>query len=477
MFRLAAFILLGLTACGSLAVAQTTLPATTQSAVPEDPALLKVLRKELGPKSADIADAQLFQSFQAMEQYFAATSQKDRSAIVQQLDGLKADANLIGRLTRIRSRWQELAPGTYYINETFGAFEVKYFLGVPKSYSPASANPLVIVLPTADEFLASPPPDNLGVTNIYRKWMADELARQRDALVLMPLLNLDEGYGPSRIGMNNVIQPMLHAAQVANVDPSRVYLMGHSMGGHAVWNLALHYPTYFASIAPLAAAANADWQRLRLMNLRNVLPVVWHDADDPLMPVEATRSIVRAIRGMKFDIDYIETKKLAHNPPTQVLGQVTESMRSRTRDLYPKEVLIQTNKPEPTFNRVDWVQIYQPLRPGPEQRLRIAHGTGPMTVNQNTCNVRATIAGNKVTLLTDNVVLMRLYFNDQMIDFSRAITVTVNGKNRFEGFLKPSVDEMLKDQLFLGRGWRYFTAYVELDLGQPTSRPSTRQAN
>jgi hypothetical protein len=39
---------------------------------------------------------------------------------------------------------------------------------------------------------------------------------------------------------------------------------------------------------------------------------------------------------------------------------------------------------------------------------------------------------------------------------------------------------MLKDQLFLGRGWRYYTAVVDLDLAPPpattttTTRPSTR---
>jgi len=152
-------------------------------------------------------------------------------------------------------------------------------------------------------------------------------------------------------------------------------------------------------------------------------------------------------------------------------------MRARTRELYPKEVLIQTNKPDTAFNRSDWVQIYQPIRPGKEQLLRLQHGTGPMTVNQNTCNVRASIAGNKVTIQSDNVLLLRLYFNDQMIDFKMAVTITVNGKTRFEGFLEPNIDEMLKDQVFLGRGWRYYTAVVDLDLGTPTTRPTTKPAS
>ena len=104
----------------------------------------------------------------------------------------------------------------------------------------------------------NPPPDADAVVKIYNDWIKDELVKHNDALVLMPLLNLDELYGPSYAGMNSVIQPMLHAADRVNIDPARVYLIGHSTGGHATWNLGLHYATYFASIAPLAGGASQD---------------------------------------------------------------------------------------------------------------------------------------------------------------------------------------------------------------------------
>ena len=46
-----------------------------------------------------------------------------------------------------------------------------------------------------------------------------------------------------------------------------------------------------------------------------------------------------------------------------------------------------------------------------------------------------------------------------------------------EGFIKPDISEMLKDQLFLGRGWRYFTGVIDIDLaaGAVTS-PTTRES-
>ena len=44
----------------------------------------------------------------------------------------------------------------------------------------------------------------------------------------MPLLNLNEGYGPSYPGMNSVIQAMLHVTGRVNIDPQRVYLLSPS---------------------------------------------------------------------------------------------------------------------------------------------------------------------------------------------------------------------------------------------------------
>ena len=124
---------------------------------------------------------------------------------------------------------------------------------------------------------------------IYTAWINDELKAHPDAAVLMPLLNLDELWGPSYAGMNSVIQPMLHVAGRVNMDPARVYLIGHGMSGHAAWNLGLHYTTYFAAINPLAGSAKADWQRLRLMNLRNTLPGRVARRQRPIIKVDLAR--------------------------------------------------------------------------------------------------------------------------------------------------------------------------------------------
>ncbi len=42
------------------------------------------------------------------------------------------------------------------------------------------------------------------------------------------------------------------AVQEYNPDSSRIYLTGHSMGGHGTWQIGAHYPSKFAAIAPSA---------------------------------------------------------------------------------------------------------------------------------------------------------------------------------------------------------------------------------
>ena len=99
-----------------------------------------------------------------------------------------------------------------------------------------------------------------------------------------------------------------------------------------------------------------------------------------------------------------------------------------------------------------------------------------MIVNQNGMGLSATLKNNKIEAKTDNVEAMRFYLNDQMIDFDKPITLSINGRNKFEGIVKPNLDEMLKDQLFLGRGWRYYSAVIDVDFGEAATRPTSRAA-
>src|SRR4051794_4427219 len=453
-------------------------PPPAEDTIP--PAQLEQIYRHLLEGMYQLSDAdKVFAAHQLIEQYFATPHAAERKKLVKELEAAGLDVNLLGRLCRIRMHWPALEPGgVYYVNERFGPHAVKYFLGVPANYDRTRPWPLVIKLPGAHAFATDPPPVGDQAADIYRAWTQEELSRHPDAVVLMPLLDLKELWGPTYSGMNRVIQPMLHAAGKANVDPARVYLIGHSMSAHAAWNLALHYPTYFAAINPLAGSASGDWQRLRLINLRNVLPVVWHDVDDQVIPVARSQAIVKALRGLKLDVEYDETKGIGHAPTAEVAEAEYKKLRERTREVNPVQVWLQSNRPDTQFNRADWVQVYEPLRPGKERRLMV-RGGGEMNVFQNAFRVDAAVVGkSRVEVKADNVSTLRLYLNDRMGDFRRPVTVVVNKKVKFEGMLQPRVAEMLNDQVFLGRGWRYYGAVIDIDLAEapPATRPTSKPA-
>ncbi|HRK32660.1 MAG TPA: alpha/beta hydrolase-fold protein [Tepidisphaeraceae bacterium] len=417
---------------------------------------------------------QLLVTHRLLEQFFAERSSGKRMEILQQLEQGPVDPITLGRMCRIRLHWPDLPGGVYYVSERVGPHTVAYFLGLPEGYTRAKAWPLVVRLPPTDAFARQPAPDQQEVARIYTGWLNEEIKQHTDAVVLMPLMNFDHLFGPSYAGVNAVMQPVFHAAERANIDPARVHLIGHSAGGHAAWNLALHYPTYFASFNALAGSAKNEFQRVRLKILRNTWPIVWHDADDELIKVDMSRQIVRALRAQKVDVDYEETKGLGHRPPMQLVDKMYAKLRKRVRSLYPAEVTIQSNRLDPIYNRADWLQIDQPTRAGDDQPVFFTRGTEKIVLQTGVWSATAVIKPrNQIEVRTDNVELLRLFLNEQMLDFDRAMSVRVNGRVCFEGFARPNVATLLNDQLFMGRGWRSFPAVIELDLApRAATRPS-----
>jgi hypothetical protein len=207
--------------------------------------------------------------------------------------------------------------------------------------------------------------------------------------------------------------------------------------------------------------------------------VVWADASDDVVNPDESRSIVKYLRNIKYDVDYTETRDLGHVPSPAILEEEYGKLRGRQRDLYPKQVYLQSNSFDTILNRADWVQIYQALSPGQQARVEFSRGSQGMYVYEKSFRVMGEIADrHTIKLTTRNVQLMRLYLNEQMVDLDHPVTIVANGITRFNAVAPQSTEEMLKDQRFLGRGWRYYTAVVDWDLSAGgVTKPSTAPAS
>lgn len=438
---------------------------------------LGLYRGELGALFQEADAERLLATHQLLEDFFHAPAPAARKEAARALKEGGEDLAIIGRLTRLRLDWPALAPRAYYVNHRKGPYDVRYFLGIPGGYDRLRAWPLVVKIAPLPPLDVQPPPDAAQVTALYNGWIADELRRHPDAVVLMPLLDLEEPSSSSPTAMNEITQPILDAADRVNIDPSRVYLMGHASGARAAWNLALHYPTYFASFISLAGSVTAEWQRERLINLRNVPPVVWADAKDTVINPELSRSVVTSMQAQKLDVEFMETRSFGHEPPDAVIDEAYRRMRGRVRPLYPSRVTIRSSNADVIFNRDDWIQIWQEADPGKESKLPMRGGLSKMTFNEKSAKVDARREGNAISLSLENVQSLRVYLNDQMVDLDQPLTITINRKKTIQGKAHRSLEELLNDQRMLGRGWRYFSAVLDIDLGDaaaPATRPATR---
>ncbi len=92
-------------------------------------------------------------------------------------------------------------------------------------------------------------------------------------------------------------------AKEYNVDPQRIYLMGNSSGGSAVWAYAAKYPRRWTAIAPSAAPlADADFPYEKL---KRVPVLVIHGDKDTVMSFDASKAMVNHARAKGVDATWL----------------------------------------------------------------------------------------------------------------------------------------------------------------------------
>ncbi|MDJ0521508.1 MAG: prolyl oligopeptidase family serine peptidase [Planctomycetota bacterium] len=145
--------------------------------------------------------------------------------------------------------------------------------------------------------------------------------------------------------------------RISGVDRSRVYLTGHSMGGHGTWHLGANDPDGFAAIAPSAGWISFD--TYPGPRRRGLLTDLWHAADGASLTRKLLDNLVQLptfiLHGEKDD-----------NVP---VAQAKEMERLLTAAGAKPEVHYEPGKkhwwdgyPEPGAQCVDWPGIYELFR-------------------------------------------------------------------------------------------------------------------
>ena len=184
-----------------------------------------------------------------------------------------------------------------------------YHLLVPSSYTASKAAPLIIALHglggTEDSFF-----------DAYGKQLP-ALAERRGYIVAAPLgYRVDGGYGwglgapptdpaarrLAELSEDDVMHVLAEVRRNYNVDPRRIYLMGHSMGAIGTWKLAPKDPTTWAALG----AFSGQGVPATVERMRDVPEFVVHGDADPTVNVAGSRAMVAAMKAHGVDVQYIE---------------------------------------------------------------------------------------------------------------------------------------------------------------------------
>ncbi len=83
--------------------------------------------------------------------------------------------------------------------------------------------------------------------------------------IVCPTNRRPYGYNWENWGRLDALEVLNIAKKEFDIDPARVYLTGHSMGGHGTWHLGINYPDLFGAIGP-----SAGWISLWSYRIRSV---------------------------------------------------------------------------------------------------------------------------------------------------------------------------------------------------------------
>jgi poly(3-hydroxybutyrate) depolymerase len=201
--------------------------------------------------------------------------------------------------------------------------EMPYTLFVPSTYDPKKATPLIVDL------------HGLNITPLQQILFdgTTDFAERYGFIVVAPMgYSVSGGWGgrvgtpvetaqvkpggeirysASELSEIDAMTVLKMIRQKYTIDPNRIYLMGHSMGGGGTYYLGGKYNDIWAALAPIAGAggiANAGAAE----KYKGTPMLIMHGAKDSIVPPATSRRAVMALQAVGAQHVYLEFPEKDH---------------------------------------------------------------------------------------------------------------------------------------------------------------------
>jgi predicted esterase len=284
--------------------------------------------------------------------------------------------------------------------------EQPYRLYVPSTYDGSRAMPLVVALhgTTGDQNTFFDNPRYLGRPIV-------RAAEKYGMLVVCPWAREPREYRGT--AEYEVFQTIAEVRQSYRVDPDRIYLTGHSMGGTGTGYLALHYPDVFAAAAPLSAHLAMTW----LMPNNRHVPFWWiAGADESPQYLLALATFGEGMRKLGNPVRTTLLEKQTHYGSVQDMDMVLEWLGQHRRVRAPREYAFVVDTP--FHGQAYWTRVDALANP-----TRIA-------------SLAVRLEEARIQVQPENVKCFVVFAEPAIMPLDREVSVSVGGKRVWAGRLR-----------------------------------------
>lgn len=353
----------------------------------------------------------------------------------------------------------------------------EYLMYVPSNYDKTTQTPLIVVGHGGSSCRDLGWVESKAALPGIKAWV--DFAEQHGFLMVAPLT--DRGWGA--IGYSIIFSTLSQVKRDYNIDPNRIYITGHSMGGHLSYRSGIYLADRWAAISPMSGGY--DYVESGLVeNLFNIPGFATWGENEPYEIDDSNRKIRDWMENHGFPWKNWEKPGGGHSIFSDYIDDVGIFFLANTRNLYPQAVFAGAgpwgapgglNIPDLKFDTADphkscwdinntW-DIERPIPASTFHWLRLSPAENENIVQR----VAAVNKGNNLFDITsENARELRLYLHPNMVDFTNPIVVEVNGETVFNEMVEPDLASMLNlVREFDDRGRIFYAAIdivIETDL-------------
>lgn len=348
-------------------------------------------------------------------------------------------------------------------------YSTVYYIYVPTSYRPDRPTPLVYAGHGGNSSMSAE--RSRIVAQLYLDFYYQHLGEEMGAIVVAPAT--ERGWGA--VGNSIIMSTISKVSRDYNIDPERVYVTGHSMGGHMSWRTAMVFADRFGAASPQSGGYDVWATTDALANAYTLPGYTTYGTEEPFGLNATNHVLADWLRAHNYPWITVE-KDGGHEVYDDELPKIAAFFMAHPRAMYRPTVYFRAGGTMVQADETNaaWDPPTEAVNPTRPLRWNVRHWI-EMTPRPEIPDPLAFFAENKgdnrIEIQTQNVRQLRVMLHPNMVDMTRPVHIVVNGETKFDAVVPVDLGFMLDLVREHDDRGRIFYAHVDLAIDSDVTVP------